>query len=71
MEASRAEMLGADPFEDPLEPDVIPHVPLLATPEERKALISELRGLIETDSYEIDPEVVAMAVMKDGRWVYG
>ena len=70
MEASRAEMLGADPFEDPFEPDVLPHVPLLATPEERKALIGELRGLIETGAYEIDPEVVAVAVMRDGLWSY-
>lgn len=70
MEASPEDMLGADPFADPLGADAIPHVPVLATPEERRALINELRGLIESGSYEIDADVVAVAVLRDGRWDY-
>ncbi len=61
-------MLGADPFSgaDPFEG--VPHLSPMATPAERKALITELRGLIETGEYKVDPEVVAFAVMREGRW---
>ena len=40
----------------------------MATPHERKALLGELRGLIQAGEYEVDPEIVAVAVMREGRW---
>ncbi len=70
MEASQGDMLGPDPFADSLGTDAIPRVPVLATPAERRALINELRGLIESGNYEVDADVVAVAVLRDGRWDY-
>ncbi len=61
------QLLGADPFSivDPFDG---PHLSPMATPEERKALLGELRGLIQAGEYEVDPEIVAVAVMREGRW---
>ena len=62
------DMLGADPFSTADPFDGGPHLSPMATPEERKALLNELRGLIQTGEYQIDPEIVAVAVMREGRW---
>lgn len=61
------EMLGADPFSS-VDPFDGPHLSPMATPQERKALLGELRGLIQAGEYEVDPEIVAVAVMREGRW---
>ena len=61
------EMLGADPFSD-VDPFDGPRLSPMATPQERKALLGELRGLIQAGEYEVDPEIVAVAVMREGRW---
>jgi len=70
--------IGADPFSDEEEPaDVgddlsdlqIPHLPPTATPKQRRSLVSELRSLVEQGEYEVEPEIVALAVMKEGRMV--
>ena len=60
-------MLGADPFST-VDPFDGPHLSPMATPQERKALLGELRGLIQAGEYEVDPEIVAVAVMREGRW---
>lgn len=67
MGASENEMLGADPFADP-DPFDGPRLSPMATPQERKALLGELRGLIAAGDYDVDPEIVAVAVMREGRW---
>lgn len=61
------EMLAADPFSD-VDPNDGPRLSPMATPQERKALLGELRGLIQAGQYEVDPEIVAVAVMREGRW---
>ncbi len=61
------EMLGADPFSN-VDPFDGPHLSPMATPQERKALLGELRGLIQAGEYEVDPEIVAVAIMREGRW---
>lgn len=67
MGASENEMLGADPFAGP-DPFEIPRISPMATPAERKELLGELRGLIQAGKYQVDPEIVAVAVMREGRW---
>jgi len=64
---SADKMLGADPFSDG-DPFDGPRLSPMATPQERKALLGELRGLIQAGQYEVDPEIVAVAVMREGRW---
>lgn len=61
------DMLAADPFStgDPFDG---PRLSPMATPQERKALLGELRGLIQSGEYQVDPEIVAVAVMREGRW---
>lgn len=67
MGASEYEMLGADPFADS-DPLDTPRISPMATPAERKELLGELRGLIQAGKYQVDPEIVAVAVMREGRW---
>jgi len=62
------DMLGADPFSDADPFEGGPHLSPMATPAERKALLGELRSLIQAGDYEVDAEVVAFAVMREGRW---
>ena len=66
--------LSADPFADPFDlphdPPVIPRIDPATPPRQRRALVDELRGLVNRGEYRVDPEVVAIAVMNvDGRFV--
>lgn len=46
--------------------DQIETPPPLGTPDEqRRLLLAELRGLIERDDYEVDPEAVAEAIIDE------
>ena len=62
----------ADPFA-PGGAFAVPAIPRLspsASPSVRKALVNELRGLVQAGEYHVDAEVVALAVMNaDGRMV--
>ena len=62
----------ADPFA-PGGAFAVPAIPRLspsASPTDRKALVNELRGLVQAGEYHVDAEVVALAVMNaDGRMI--
>lgn len=62
------DIFGADPFSDADPFEGGPHLSPMATPTERKALLGELRSLIQTGDYQVDAEIVAVAVMREGRW---
>lgn len=68
MGASDEPILAPDPFSVPEPYDGGPRLSPLASPAERNALLDELRGLIQSGDYHVDPEVVAVAVMRQGRW---
>jgi len=53
----------ADPFSGVFEAPVIPHISPSTSPSDRAALVSELRGLVQSGEYHVDAEVVAVAVM--------
>ncbi len=42
----------------------------MTPPRERRALVAELRGLVDRDAYEIPAEIVALAVMKHGQMIH-
>lgn len=60
--------LGADPFED--HEEAVPRISPMTPPRERRALVAELRGLVDRDAYEIPAEIVALAVMKHGQMIH-
>ena len=60
--------VGADPF-GLVAGQLDAPPPLWSADEERRALISELRSLIASDDYEVDPEAVAEAIIDEsGRF---
>lgn len=62
----------ADPFAPggSFDTPAIPRISPATSPSERKALVNELRGLVQSGEYQVDAEVVALAVMNaDGRMI--
>lgn len=53
----------ADPFSDAFEAPAIPRISPTTEPSDRAALVAELRSLVRSGEYEVDAEVVAVAVM--------
>lgn len=62
----------ADPFAPggSFDAPAIPRISPNTSPSDRKALVSELRSLVQSGEYQVDAEIVALAVMNaDGRMI--
>lgn len=62
----------ADPFDLPVDFDApsIPRIDPMTPAPQRRALVDELRGLVDRGEYRVDTDVVALAVMNaDGLFV--